>query len=92
MTQPTLLSTHQLSPRLLEGYERLKGTNMDISHCECDADYDYEAERYIKTSRHCPLHDDCTSCMERLGAHRGPSKGDWLCEQCKDEWEAELGV
>jgi hypothetical protein len=55
--------------------------------CECDGD----------GSRYCPLHDDCESCGERLGAIKDPDwkrtpaekRPMWLCLLCAVPYMAE---
>ncbi len=61
---------------------------MTEPRCECDYDCEGDPLRYVKTSRYCPVHDMCESCMEVLGVIKDPSplptdkRPYWLCLAC----------
>ena len=52
--------------------------------CECD--YSLEDGRFMKISRHCPLHDNCQWCGDNLGSILVDR--DWVCESCSKEEES----
>jgi hypothetical protein len=58
-------------------------------NCECDYDYQGEEDGYVKTSRYCPEHDECESCMDGLGVVKDPlfdkateKRAAWICAAC----------
>lgn len=46
--------------------------------CECD--YSLEDDRYVKTSRRCPVHDMCQWCD--TGSGSVAVGRDWVCSEC----------
>lgn len=58
------------------------------TRCECDYDCEGDPLEYVKTSRYCPVHDNCENCMERKGVMKDPHPAPtdkrpwWLCAEC----------
>lgn len=53
------------------------------SYCECDYDCVGDPPAFVKTSKHCPVHDECLCCATHMGSR--VVDGEWLCEECASE-------
>ncbi len=55
--------------------------------CECDYDAEGDPLEYVKTSRCCPVHDDCDCCGEVKGTKKDRTltvagRPAWVCDEC----------
>lgn len=51
--------------------------------CECDYDCVGDPPRFVRVTRHCPMHDPCACCNTHMGSRI--VDGEWLCAECANE-------